>query len=74
MSDLLQRVLLRFLRGACAGAISTMILLIPTNVGTYSDLFFWLQALLISGIVGFITGGLLALDKYSRDESAKETI
>lgn len=74
MNDLLQRVLLRFLRGACAGAISTMALLIPTNISNYSDIVFWLQALLISGIVGFITGGLLALDKYSRDESAKEHI
>lgn len=67
MSEQFKRILNRFLRGGAAGALTTMIMIVPTNTSEWSSLVFWLEALVLSGVFGFISGGLLALDKYIRD-------
>jgi len=67
MKASLQRALYRFLRGAVAGAFGAMAMIVPPNIGNYGELSTWVSTLVIAGIVGFITGGLLALDKMYRD-------
>lgn len=62
-----KRILFRFLRGAIAGAVSTMAVIIPA-VNGWEELSIWLSTLALAGIVGAITGGLLALDKWIRNK------
>lgn len=64
--DLNKSLVKRFLRGAVAGAISTMIIVAPNSILSWSDVGGWLMTLAIAGVVGSISGGLLALDKYIR--------
>lgn len=59
-------VFFRFLRGAVAGAVSTMILIQFNGGNSFADVQVFLANLAVAGIVGAITGGLLALDKYFR--------
>lgn len=59
-------VFLRFLRGAVAGAVASMIGLQVVGVHSFSDLQAFFSSLAIAGIFGGVTGGLLALDKYFR--------
>lgn len=59
-------VFFRFLRGAVAGAVSTMVMIQFTGGNSFSDLQAFLSSLAVAGIVGAVTGGLLALDKYFR--------
>lgn len=56
----------RFLRGAVAGAVASMVGLQVVGVQSFSDLQAFAISLTISGIMGGVTGGLLALDKYFR--------
>ena len=63
----LKRAGWRFLKGAFAGAVGTMTLVIPANISNYNELAIWLHTLVIGGVVGFVTGGILALDKLYRD-------
>lgn len=56
----------RFLRGAVAGAVSTMIVVAPNSILSWSDVTGWLMTLAIAGVIGAISGGLMALDKYIR--------
>ena len=58
-------LLLRFLRGGVAGAIGTMVVIMPLS-GNWSELTSWLSALALAGVVGFISGLLQAIDKYIR--------
>lgn len=56
----------RFLRGAVAGAVASMVGLQMVGAQSFSDVQAFLTSLAISGIMGGVTGGLLALDKYFR--------
>jgi len=60
---------MRFLRGFIAGFVATALTVIAPNITTIPQLGNWLYALLVAGIVGGITGGLLAIDKWFRDSS-----
>ena len=57
----------RFLRGGIAGAISTgATVTVFTGVQTWSHLPTALSVLGLMAFIGFVTGGLLAADKYVR--------
>lgn len=59
-------VLYRFLRGAIAGAVSAMVMLNLNGISTFADLKTLGTSLVIAGTVGFVSGGLLAIDKALR--------
>lgn len=59
-------VFYRFLRGAAASAVASMVMIQVSGVNSFTDVTTFLKALTIAGIVGGITGGLMALDKYFR--------
>lgn len=58
----------RFFRGFVAGAVSTMLTVGAINAKSLNDLYSWLGILGLALIVGGITGGLMAVDKYLRAE------
>jgi hypothetical protein len=64
--SLVYRVFLRFLRGFVAGAISSMVLVVSYSGSDWSELRSWLSLLVVAGVSGGISGGLLALDKAIR--------
>ena len=66
MSDIAKSVLLRFVRGAVAGAIAVMIPLLPQNASNVTDIKAWLISLGMAGFIGAITGFILAVDKAVR--------
>jgi hypothetical protein len=66
MNTTLKIVGARFLRGLAAGAVSAMIIIVPSSTTSWLDLRAWLMALVIAGLFGGITGGLLAIEKYLR--------
>lgn len=59
-------LLLRFLRAFVAGAVSVMITVMPLSTGSWTDLGKWLSGLALAGIIGGISGVLMALDKWVR--------
>jgi hypothetical protein len=65
MEQKIKSVILRFVRAGIAGAVSTMIVVVPMT-GSWKELATWLSALALAGIIGLITGVLQALDKYYR--------
>lgn len=56
----------RFLRGAVASAVASMVMIQVSGVSSFSDIETFLKALIIAGFVGGVSGGLMALDKYFR--------
>lgn len=75
MSDLMKSVLMRFVRGALASAVSSMVLIIPVGLNTFHDIQPWLVSLGLAGAIGFLSGGLQALDKYFRaTDQANKTL
>jgi hypothetical protein len=61
----------RFIRGAVAGAVAFMVLVMgllikEDHMYTLMDVYNSLGILAGSGIMGALSGGLLALDKYFR--------
>ena len=56
----------RFLRGTISGAVSTMVVIQFAGGNSFADVQAFISSLAVAGIVGGITGGLLALDKYFR--------
>ena len=66
MKQLYKSVLLRFLRGGLASAVSAMVMFNFNGISTFTDLRTFGSALVLAGTVGFISGGILALDKYFR--------
>ena len=62
----------RFLRGFIAGAVATMATMTPSIIASWRDLGIWLAALSLAGIVGGITGGILAIDKYVRSVNSDQ--
>jgi len=65
--NLAKGVLYRFLRGAVSGAVATMVTVQVLSGNSWGDIIAWLNTLAIGGVIGFITGGLLAVDKYLRE-------
>lgn len=65
-----KRVGMRFLRGAVSGSVASMAALLAVagreDINNLASLEVWLITLSFAGIVGFVSGGLLALDKYFR--------
>lgn len=74
MISLQKALLLRFVRGFVAGAVSSMLMINVTAVNTFSDLKVFLSALTISAIVGGLNGALLAVDKYFRSDERKSEL
>ncbi len=68
MNQYYKSVLLRFLRGSVAGAVATMIPLLPQNISEVGNLKDWLMSLGIAGFIGAITGLILAIDKGLRSK------
>lgn len=66
MSEIQKAVLDRFLRSFVAGAVATMVLIIPNNIQDWQDVGMWVNSLIIAGIVGGISGALQSADKYRR--------
>jgi hypothetical protein len=58
----------RFVRGFAAGAVSAMLAVLPVDITGTTALKEWLFRLSLAALVGGITGGLLAADKYFRWE------
>jgi len=54
----------RFIKGAIAGAVSSMILVTTQIPQTWTDVHSTLNALAIAGVSGAVTGLLLALQKW----------
>jgi len=54
----------RFIKGAIAGAVSSMILVTTQIPQTWTDIHSTLNALAIAGVSGAVTGLLLALQKW----------
>lgn len=67
----IKRVGMRGLRGFVAGSVASMSTLIVSigdrNVADLKDLKIWMGVMAVSGIVGGISGAIMALDKYYRD-------
>lgn len=59
---------LRFLRGAISGAVASMVAMQVSGAHSFADVKAFTYSLGVSGIMGAITGGLLALDKFIRAE------
>jgi hypothetical protein len=59
-------IFIRFLRGFVYGFASSASTMGIFSGASLSDLQVWIGLLLISGVAGGITGGLLAVDKYFR--------
>jgi hypothetical protein len=59
-------LLARFLRGALAGAVSNMVVLCGLTINSLGDLKTWGINLGVALVVGAMSGGILALDKFLR--------
>jgi hypothetical protein len=68
MNTTLKSVLCRFLRGGIAGATGLMAVLIFSGSYNLLEIKEWLLALGMAGIVGFVSGFILAVDKWARIE------
>jgi len=69
---ILVRAFYRFLRGAVAGAVASMLTVSAMTPDDWNNMAVWGQKLLFSGMIGFATGGLMAVDKYLRDNIEEE--
>ena len=65
MQELTKTLILRFVRAFVAGAVGTMVVIVPLS-NSWADLGGWLSALALSGIIGGISGVLQTADKYFR--------
>lgn len=68
--DLGKTLWLRFFRGAISGAVASMTALQVAGAHSFAEVGSFIHSLGIAGIMGAITGGLLALDKYIRSDSS----
>ena len=64
---LIQRVILRFIRGFVSSFVATGIFIIPSNISTLVDLRAWFISLGVMAFVAGISGGLLSLDLSIRE-------
>lgn len=72
LKGIISRSLTRFIKSGITSAIAAMVIITPNNVNNWNDIWGWLSSLLFAATVGFITGGLLGLDKLYRDLFPKE--
>lgn len=68
MKQKIKSALFRFIRGGIATSISVMAILVSSvpQLQSFSDIGMLLKALAISGIAGFISGFIMAADKFFR--------
>ncbi|MFA6201519.1 MAG: hypothetical protein WC679_14055 [Bacteroidales bacterium] len=66
--ELFKSLCWRFGRAFIAGAVSTMVVIMPLSNNSWNDLTTWLSALALAGIVGGISGLIQAIDKYCRSD------
>jgi len=66
MNKAYERILFRFIRAFLAGAISTMIVVLPFSGSSWGEIRIWLGSLVFAGLIGGITGLIMAADKYFR--------
>lgn len=65
-SNLIKSILWRFVRAFIAGAVSTMVILMPFSANSWTEMQTWLMALALAGSVGGISGLIQGIDKYFR--------
>lgn len=68
MNKIVKALLLRFARAFIAGAVGNMVVMLGFTANSWNDVGVWIAALTMSGIVGGISGLIMALDKYFRIE------
>ncbi len=61
----LRAILIRFLKGGVAGAISMVSVISLANISTWTELQTALVSLSLAAIVGFITGVIMAAEKWA---------
>lgn len=68
INPIVKSVVLRFIRGFVAGAVSVMVTSVAftSAVNDWHSLSAWMGTLALAGVVGGISGGLLAIDKLTR--------
>lgn len=66
--DLIKSVLLRFVRGGASTMVASMATIAIFGGQTFIDIKDWLLALGIAGFTGFVSGIILAADKYFRSK------
>jgi hypothetical protein len=71
MLILTKSVLLRFIRGGISTMIASMATLAIFAGQNFEDIKGWLIALAIAGFTGFVSGVILAADKYFREVRKK---
>lgn len=69
--DLIKGVAMRFLRGAVSGALSTMAVVVTSvayvqGITTWADIKNLGYSLILACIIGVLTGGIQAADKFYR--------
>ena len=69
----LKVILARFLRGFFAGAVASMAAITINQAASWKEVIDIFNSLALSAVIGGISGGILALDKYLRwEEKEKE--
>ncbi|MBK9272811.1 MAG: hypothetical protein IPM48_14595 [Saprospiraceae bacterium] len=66
--NIIKGVAFRFLRGFLSGSVAVLATIQVVAPANWADLGSILNTLAIAGIVGGLSGGFLALDKYLRVE------
>lgn len=66
MDTLYKSVLLRFVRAFVAGAVANMLTVMTLTGNSWGEFKTWLLALVMSAIIGGISGFIMAADKYLR--------
>jgi len=64
---LTKRIITRFIKGFIGGAAGSMIAIAPTNIIGWGDVATWLNLLALSGVIGGISGSLLAFEKWVKE-------
>ena len=70
-NNLFKRAVARFLRGFASGAIASMVAFggaMTLSATDWSDIINWIALLVMSGIVGGLNAGILAVDLYLRNK------
>jgi len=67
MTDKIKSILIRFLKGGIAGSLATITAssVILKDIHTWADLPTALSLLALSGFIGFISGVILAAEKWA---------
>jgi len=58
-------VLKRFLKGSLSGAVSTAsVVVVALPKHSFSEVSAWISTVLLALVIGAVSGGILAVDKY----------